>query len=73
MLHSALEVRGVDGSLALAAADDYSPTAAEDVPSGIRIFFASATERDLAGEALRRASHKLPIATKIVKREEMAV
>jgi len=48
----AVTVDGVDRDLALAAADDYSPTAVEEREDGLRIFFPSPDIRDRALAAL---------------------
>jgi ribosomal protein L11 methyltransferase len=49
----ALDVRGFsEPDLVLAAADDFSPTAAEERGDALRVFFASATSRDAAAKAL---------------------
>jgi ribosomal protein L11 methyltransferase len=42
----ALDVRGVEADLVLAAIDDYSPTAIEQRDTALRIFFATADARD---------------------------
>lgn len=48
----ALDIGGAIPDLALAAADDYSPTAAEERGSTLRIFFGSPETRDRAADAL---------------------
>ena len=48
----AVSADGVDRDLALAAADDFTPTAVEECDDGIRIFFSSAESRDRALVAL---------------------
>jgi ribosomal protein L11 methyltransferase len=48
----AVNADGVDRDLALAAADDYTPTAVEERDDGIRIFFSSPEVRDCALAAL---------------------
>jgi ribosomal protein L11 methyltransferase len=49
-----VDVRGAD--LLLAAADDYSPTAVEEIDGGLRIFFTTSELRDRAAQALRGAA-----------------
>jgi ribosomal protein L11 methyltransferase len=48
----AVHADGVDRDLALAAADDYAPTAVEERDDGLRIFFSSSVVRDRALAAL---------------------
>ena len=48
----ALDVRGLDPDLVLAAVDDFSPLAGEERETGLRVFFASPAERDAARDAL---------------------
>ena len=60
MRYPALEVRGIDGGLVLAAVDDHTPLAAEDIADGIRIFFPNSTLRDAARAAVARTT---PAAT----------
>src|SRR5690606_4247907 len=50
--YPALLVTGIDGELALAAADDWSPVAADAREDGITIFFASSHDRDRAAAAI---------------------
>jgi len=51
-LWPAVELASAD-ELVLAALDDFSPTASEELASGLRIFFASREHRDRAQAALR--------------------
>ena len=53
-LYPALDIRGADPDLALAASDDYAPVAAESTAFGIRIFFSTARLRDAASIAMAR-------------------
>lgn len=47
-MYPAVDVRGADTDLLLAAVDDFSPTAIEERDDRVRIFFASASIRDHA-------------------------
>jgi ribosomal protein L11 methyltransferase len=51
-LWPALDLASVD-DLLLAALDDFSPTASEELDTGVRVFFASREHRDRAQAALR--------------------
>jgi ribosomal protein L11 methyltransferase len=57
----AVSVDGVHRDLALAAADDYTPTAVEERDDGIRIFFSSSESRDRALVALSPRFAATPI------------
>jgi ribosomal protein L11 methyltransferase len=59
VLYPALEVRGVDGDLALAVVDEHGPTAVEERDGLVRIFFADRASRHDAGQTLLR---DLPLA-----------
>ena len=49
----AIDVRGFsDPELIIAAADEYSPTAVDERPDSVRLFFATASDRDAACAAL---------------------
>ena len=65
MQYPALDVSGVEAALALAVADDFSPSAAEEHADRITVFFATAADRDGAREAIGR---ELPVAL-VVARE----
>jgi len=52
MSHPALAILGVDPEFVLAAADEYSPSAAEALENGIRLFFRTSLQRDAAYDAL---------------------
>jgi ribosomal protein L11 methyltransferase len=54
-VYPALDVHGGDGDLALAAADDFSPTAAEVVDDTITIYFGGTELRDRAAAAVSLA------------------
>jgi ribosomal protein L11 methyltransferase len=51
-LYAALHITGVDDDLALAAADDWRPVAAEGSAGGLMIYFASRDDRDAAVRGL---------------------
>ena len=57
----ALDVRGTDSGLLLAAVDDFSPTAAEERGDGLRLFFATPQAREAACTALAPRFHVDPI------------
>jgi ribosomal protein L11 methyltransferase len=48
----ALDVRSASPDLVLAFVDDYSPSAAEERPDGLRLYFSSTAARDAAGASL---------------------
>jgi ribosomal protein L11 methyltransferase len=43
-----------DAEHVLAAADDFAPTAIEETPAGLRLFFTTSAERDVAARALEQ-------------------
>jgi ribosomal protein L11 methyltransferase len=53
--HPALDVSGLDHELALAVADDYRPTAAQENGDRLTLFFSSAADRDRARDAMMLA------------------
>jgi ribosomal protein L11 methyltransferase len=53
--YPALDVRGADPDLVLAAVDDFAPSAVEDLADGVSIFFAAPGPRDEARQALERS------------------
>lgn len=55
--YPALDIRGVDSELAVAAVDDCSPVAVEDRDGSLTIFFSSARDRD---RALQAIGHHFP-------------
>ena len=57
----ALDVRGTDSGLLLAAVDDFSPTAAEERGDGLRLFFGTPQAREAARSALAPRFHVDPI------------
>src|SRR2546426_1307087 len=57
----ALDVRGTDSGLLLAAVDEFSPTAAEERGAGLRLFFATPQAREAARSALAPRFHVDPI------------
>lgn len=68
----AVDVRGADPELALAVADDFSPSAVEELADGVAIFFRSTADRDLAGRALALAFPAASIAARDVDDEDWA-
>ncbi|MEQ1908558.1 MAG: 50S ribosomal protein L11 methyltransferase [Vicinamibacterales bacterium] len=52
MKYPALDVRGVDSDIVLAVVDDFAPSAVEELPDGVSIFFATASRRDAASDAV---------------------
>lgn len=72
MRYPALDVRGADPDLALAIADDFSPSAVEDLTDGVSIFFRSADDRARAHEALRQAFPDAALSPREVDDEDWA-
>ena len=72
MWYPALSVAGVDGDLALAVADDHSPTAAEQSGDSITIFFRDAQARDSARQAMAAAFPGAVVAAREVSDEDWA-
>jgi ribosomal protein L11 methyltransferase len=70
--YPALDVRGVNGELALALVDDYSPTAVEEHDDSLTIFFPDPARRDQAQEALARAWPDAKTAAREVLDEDWA-
>jgi ribosomal protein L11 methyltransferase len=70
--YPALSVTGVDGELVLAAADDHSPTAAEQSGDSITIFFRDSRARDAAQQAIAAAFPGAAIAAREVDDEDWA-
>jgi ribosomal protein L11 methyltransferase len=76
--YPALDIRGVDGGLALAVADEHSPTAAlennenDERNGSLTIFFADGARRDRALEALARAFTGAVIVAREVDDEDWA-
>jgi ribosomal protein L11 methyltransferase len=71
-LHPALDVRGVDGELALAAADEYVPTAAEEHDGSVTLFFGDARQRDGARDAIVREFAMAVVSSREVDDEDWA-
>lgn len=72
MKYPALDVRGADPELVLAAVDDFSPTAVEDLADGVSVFFTSADRRDAAQAALAAALPHAHLAPREVDDEDWA-
>jgi len=72
MEYPALDVRGVDPDVVLAAADDFGPTAAEDLPGGLSIFFSTPARRDEAAAAIQAAFPGALLARRDVDDEDWA-
>jgi ribosomal protein L11 methyltransferase len=54
----ALDVRSGSADLILALVDDFGPTAVEERPDALRVFFTDLQARDAAGAALAAAEHR---------------
>src|SRR3954471_3438315 len=72
MEYPALDVRGVDPDVVLAAADDFGPTAVEDLPGGLSIFFSTPARRDEAAAAIQAAFPGALLAPREVDDEDWA-
>ena len=72
MKYPALDVRGVDGGLVLALVDDCGPTAVEDLPDGISVFFPTPARRDEARGILLRARPEAVTSARDVDDEDWA-
>lgn len=72
MLYPVLSLTGVDGELALAVADDYSPTAAEPNGNSLTIFFRDQQARDDARQAIAAAFPAAVVAAREVDDEDWA-
>lgn len=72
MKYPALDIRRADPELVLAAVDDFSPTAVEDLPDGVSVFFTSAERRDAAQAALAVALPGAVLAPREVDDEDWA-
>lgn len=72
MTYPALDVSGADADLVLAVVDDFSPTAVEDLPDGISIFFTSAARRDEAQAAVAAAFPSATLTPRLVDDEDWA-
>lgn len=72
MKYPALDVRGVDPDVVLAVADDFGPTAVEDLPGGLSIFFSTPTRRDEAATAIQSAFPGVLLAPRDVDDEDWA-
>lgn len=72
MKYPALDVRGVDVELALAVVDDCAPTAVEELPDGVSIYFTSAARRDEARTVLHRTWPGATLSSRDVDDEDWA-
>jgi len=72
VLYPILSLTGVDGDLALAVADDYGPTAAEQVGNSLTIFFRDPQARDDARQAIAAAFPAAVVAAREVDDENWA-
>lgn len=72
MTYPALDVSGADADLALAVVDDFAPTAVEDLPDGMSIFFSTVDRRDAAHAALRAAFPAATVRAREVDDEDWA-
>ncbi|MGE3955271.1 MAG: 50S ribosomal protein L11 methyltransferase [Vicinamibacterales bacterium] len=70
--YPALDVRGVDPDLVLAAVDDFSPTAVEDLVDGVSVFFQAPDRRDAARASLEQAFPGASLASREVDDEDWA-
>jgi ribosomal protein L11 methyltransferase len=70
--HPALTVAGVDAELVLAAVDEYSPTAADERPDAIAVFFSTVEARDRARDAVARAFPSASLTCEEVDDEDWA-
>lgn len=72
MRYPALDVHGADPDIVAATADDFSPTAIDEQPERITIFFSAAADRDRAHSALTAAFPAAAIAARDVDDEDWA-
>ena len=72
MQYPALDVSGADADLVLAAVDDFGPSAVEELPSGISIFFTTRSSRDAASGAVASAFPDATISARDVDDEDWA-
>ena len=72
MTYPALTVDGADSELVLAAADDFSPTAAEDTANSITIFFRDSATRDAARAAIARIFPAATLSAREIDDEDWA-
>jgi ribosomal protein L11 methyltransferase len=72
MHYPALDVRRADADLVLAIVDDFAPSAVEDLPDGVTIYFASAERRDEARAAVAAALADAVLAVRDVDDEDWA-
>ncbi len=60
MKYPALDIHSANLDLLLAVVDDFSPTAVDEQPSHVTVFFHTSTERDAARQAVQ---HAMPLST----------
>jgi ribosomal protein L11 methyltransferase len=70
--YPALDVRGADPEIVLAVVDDFSPSAVQELPDGVSIFFTSPAGRDNAGAAVERAMPHAMVSAREVDDEDWA-
>ena len=72
MKYPALDVRGVDSDLVLAVVDDFEPSAVEDLPDGVSIFFTTSARRDAASDGVSAHFPAAVVSTRDVDDEDWA-
>jgi ribosomal protein L11 methyltransferase len=70
--YPALDVRGADPDIVLAVVDDFAPTAVEEIPGGVSIYFTNVDRRDNARAAVQSALSSATVASRDVDDEDWA-